>query len=59
MKGKVLSVDAGVSKATLTLKRSMIKDKRAPITSYEQVKNLLNVPWHARRSQWRYYHGDL
>lgn len=38
MKGKVLSVDAASSRATITLKRSMLKDKRPPITTYEEVK---------------------
>ncbi|CAM9531056.1 unnamed protein product, partial [Hapterophycus canaliculatus] len=34
VKGRVLTVDAGLSKATLTLKRSMVKDKREAIASY-------------------------
>lgn len=38
VKGRVLTVDAGLSKATLTLKRSMVKDKRDAISSYEKVK---------------------
>eukprot|EP00903_Cladosiphon_okamuranus_P010099 g9564.t2 len=38
VKGRVLTVDAGSSKATLTLKRSLVKDKREPITSYENAK---------------------
>ena len=37
--GRVLTVDAGSSKATLTLKKSMVKDKRAPITSYQEVRH--------------------
>ena len=38
VKGRVLTVDAGSSKATLTLKKSMLKDKRKPITSYQEVR---------------------
>lgn len=38
VKGRVLTVDAGSSKATLTLKKTMVKDKRAPITSYQEVR---------------------
>jgi len=41
VKGRVLTVDAGSSKATLTLKRSMVKDKREAICSYEQVRSLM------------------
>lgn len=38
VKGKVLTVDASSSKATLTLKRSMLKDKRPAITTFEEVR---------------------
>ena len=38
MKGRVLTVDAGSSKATLTLKRSLVKDKREAVTSYQEVR---------------------
>ena len=37
VKGRVLTVDAGSSKTTLTLKRSLVKDERKAITSYQEV----------------------
>lgn len=37
MKGRVLTVDSSLSKATLTLKRSLVKDKREAISTYEEV----------------------
>ncbi|CAM9504306.1 unnamed protein product, partial [Ectocarpus fasciculatus] len=38
VKGRVLTVDAGSSKSTLTLKRSMVKDKREIISTYTEAK---------------------
>lgn len=43
VKGRVLTVDAGSNKATLTLKKSMVKDKRKPITSYQEVRLVLGI----------------
>lgn len=37
MKGRVLTVDAASSKATLTLKRTMLRDKREPVSCYDDV----------------------
>ncbi|CAM9211625.1 unnamed protein product, partial [Ectocarpus sp. 12 AP-2014] len=38
VKGRVLTVDPGSSKSTLTLKRSMVKDKREVISTYTEAK---------------------
>lgn len=40
VKGRVLTVDAASSKATLTLKRSMVKDPRDAISTYEEVSGV-------------------
>lgn len=39
MKGRVLTVDAASSKATLTLKRTMLRDKREPVSCYDDVSD--------------------
>lgn len=39
MKARVLTVDAASSKATLTLKRTMLRDKREPLSCYDDVSN--------------------
>ena len=39
VKARVLTVDSAAKQATLTLKRSMVNDKRPAITSYEHVSS--------------------
>lgn len=41
MKGRVLTVDAASNKATVTLKRSLTRDKRSLITNYAEASHFL------------------
>ncbi|CAN0308612.1 unnamed protein product, partial [Discosporangium mesarthrocarpum] len=37
MKGRVLTVDVGAGRATVTAKKSMVKDQNTPITTYDEA----------------------